>query len=93
MLVNKTMQKNTGLKAEDLAKIEIESDTEPRTLKVPEDLQESLKSQPLAEKAFAKYSYSHQKEWLDWIGDARKPETRRRRIEIVIQKLMEKSRD
>jgi hypothetical protein len=93
MLVNKTMQKSTELKAGDFAEIEIDQDTEPRTLEIPDDVSAALKTQPLTKNRFEKYFYSHQKEWLGWISEAKKPETRKRRIEKAIQTLMEKSRD
>jgi len=91
MLINKTMQKSTGLRVGDTATFEIEEDTEARTLKIPEDISAAFHSQPLAEKSFEKYSYSHKKEWLNWIGEAKKPKTRKRRIEKVVQDLLEKT--
>jgi hypothetical protein len=91
MMINKTMQKSTGLKVGDTAKIEIEEDTETRTLKVPEDVSATLHSQPEVEKTFKRYSYSVQKEWLNWIEEAKQPKTRKRRIEKVVQELMGKT--
>jgi uncharacterized protein YdeI (YjbR/CyaY-like superfamily) len=35
-------------------------------------------------------SYTHQREWMLWIEDAKKPETREKRITKAIEKLHEK---
>lgn len=40
---------------------------------------------------FNKMPYSHRKEYLLWIEDAKKPETRKNRIEKAIEKLLSKS--
>ena len=37
--------------------------------------------------AWAKLSYSHKKEWADAIRDAKKPETRARRVAQAVTKL------
>jgi len=47
----------------------------------------------LAERrAYDAMSYSQRKEWVDWIADAKKPETRLRRIEKAKAKLRERIR-
>jgi len=93
MMVKKTMQKNTGLRAGDLANFEIERDAEPRTLKVPEDVSAALQSHPVAGRTFETDSHSDQKEWLDWIAKTKKAETHIRRIEKVVPELVEKNCD
>jgi uncharacterized protein YdeI (YjbR/CyaY-like superfamily) len=32
-------------------------------------------------------SYSHRREYVDWIAEAKRPETRRRRIERTLERL------
>ena len=34
-------------------------------------------------------SYPHKREWVDWIGNAKKPETRAARIAKAVAKLRE----
>jgi len=53
------------------------------------DLAAALALQPEAEAAFAKLPPSHQREYLKWIEEARKPQTRQRRIEKTIEGLLE----
>jgi len=46
-----------------------------------------LMKYPAQEKAFAALSYSHKKEYADWIESAKKPQTRLNRIEKAIEML------
>ena len=41
-----------------------------------------------AKEAYHKLSYSHQKEYVEWINDAKKLETRKNRINQAIEKLI-----
>ena len=54
---------------------------------VPHDLQIELSNDPVASAAFDDLPYSHKREYVDWILDARRPETRARRIEKAVQML------
>ncbi len=48
--------------------------------RVPADLKAALAAAPAAKATFAAFAPSHQREYLEWITEARKPETRARRI-------------
>ncbi|NLI92775.1 MAG: YdeI/OmpD-associated family protein [Peptococcaceae bacterium] len=50
----------------------------------------ALELNPGAQEAYAKLSYTHKKEYFQWITGAKKTETRAARIEKVIQKLLNK---
>lgn len=54
---------------------------------LPEDLRAALQADPLATAAFLNLPPSHQREYLDYITEARKSETRRARIEKTISML------
>lgn len=66
--------------------VDISVDTQERTVEVPEDLLAALKKAKL-QSAFEKLSYSHRKEHVRSVVEAKKPETRLARIEKVIAKL------
>ena len=53
----------------------------------PGDLAAALDSEPEALEAFSRLPPSHRREYLDWIGEAKRPDTRRRRIEKTIRTL------
>jgi len=62
-------------------------DDQPRTVEVPDDLARELERDPGAQSAFARLSFTHQKEYVAWIQEAKRPETRQRRITEVVNRL------
>ena len=68
------------------------ADKEPRTVSVPDDLKIALASSNAAELAFEGLSYSHRKEYVDWIIGAKKPDTRERRIHKTVEMLVSGAR-
>jgi uncharacterized protein YdeI (YjbR/CyaY-like superfamily) len=67
----------------------MERDDEPRIITPPADLARALRANPTAQAAWDKLSYTHQKEHARAIEDAKRPETRLRRIEKTIAQLAE----
>src|SRR5690606_15559437 len=59
----------------------------PREVEVPEDLAEALAPHAEARAFFDGLSYTHRKEYVQWIAAAKRPETRRRRIEKAVAML------
>jgi hypothetical protein len=88
MPVNKEMQKGAQAGAEDTVTVVMKLDDQPRTVAVPDDLQAALQKNAKAEKAFAAHPYSKRKEFADWITEAKKPETRARRVEKAVELLV-----
>jgi uncharacterized protein YdeI (YjbR/CyaY-like superfamily) len=58
---------------------------EKRRLVLPTDLKSALEKNPRAKKAFEDFSYSHRKEYAEWIAGAKRTETRERRLKTAIQ--------
>lgn len=56
-----------------------------KTLVVPEDFIRILKKDKAAYKTFQAFSYSHQKEYVEWITEAKTPETRNRRMATAVE--------
>ena len=52
---------------------------------VPSDLKAALAKNAKARKTFEDFSYSHKKEYVDWITDAKRDETRQKRLKTAIQ--------
>ena len=59
--------------------------SKPRKLSVPADLKSALQKNAKAHKTFEGFSYSHKKEYVDWITGAKRDETRQRRLKTAIQ--------
>lgn len=71
----------------DSVHVVLAEDTEPRVVDVPEDLTAALAKDTGAGTVFERLSYSHRKEYVDWITSAKKAETRQGRIEKTVQML------
>lgn len=89
IIVLKAIREKIKKGAGDKVKIVLKEDTAERTVQVPGDFKKLLKKNKLLE-SFTKMSYTHRKEWMLWINDAKKEETRLRRMEKAIEKLVEK---
>lgn len=89
IIVLKAIREKIKKSAGDKVKVWLVEDTEERTIEVPADFKKLLKKNK-AEQRFNKMSYTHRKEWMLWINDAKKEETRLRRMEKAIDKLLEK---
>jgi hypothetical protein len=77
----------TGLRAGDEVEVDVELDTAPREVTVPADLAAALDAAPAAGEAFRSLSYSHQLQHVLSVDAAKTEETRRRRVEKVLQAL------
>jgi uncharacterized protein YdeI (YjbR/CyaY-like superfamily) len=60
------------------------SDQTNSEMAVPHDLQIALHDDPAAEAAFEKLPYSHKREYIDWILEARRADTRARRVDETV---------
>ena len=78
-----------GVSAGDDVEVELELDTAPREIAVPEDLAAALAGDPDAARTFAALSYSNKSFWVLSVEGAKTPETRTRRIEKAVATLRE----
>ena len=65
----------------------IEPDEDPRVVDVPADLAEALASDAAAGRAFDALAFTHRKEYAVWVSEAKKPETRDRRVAKTLEML------
>jgi hypothetical protein len=77
----------TGVAGGDLVEVDLELDTAPREVVVPADFKAALEVVPEAGAAFARLSYSHQRQHVEAIEAAKQPQTRQRRIDKAIDML------
>jgi hypothetical protein len=85
--VSAEVRKNSGVAAGDDVDVDVELDTQPREVTVPPDLAAALDAEPVARKNFDGMAYTHRREWVRSIEDAKKPETRQRRVAKAIAEL------
>lgn len=79
-------RKATGLSAGDPITVTLTHDPAERTVEVPDDLAAALAAAGVRE-AFDALAFTHRKEHVRAVEDAKKPETRARRIEAAVVKL------
>jgi hypothetical protein len=78
--VRKDLRAAAGADIGDSVSVVVELDEEPREVTMPPELA------PAAEE-FAQLSYTHQREYARWIEEAKREETRARRVERAIELL------
>jgi hypothetical protein len=84
-VINKQMREGGLVPGHDYT-VDLSLDTAERTVDVPADFAKAMRAAGVR-KAFDALSYSHRKEHVRVIEEAKKPETRQRRIEAAITKL------
>jgi Bacteriocin-protection, YdeI or OmpD-Associated/Domain of unknown function (DUF1905) len=90
VVVNRNVKKETGVDAPDRVRVTMELDTEPRTVRVPDDLRAALRADERAAKSFAAMSFTHRREYVDWVQEAKRPETRARRVAATVERVRER---
>jgi len=83
--LRKSNREAAGLEGNETLEVTLELDTEKREVKPPPDLVKALKAAPPAWDRWRELSYSHQREHVEAIEEAKKPETRTRRIEGAVK--------
>jgi Bacteriocin-protection, YdeI or OmpD-Associated/Domain of unknown function (DUF1905) len=87
--VSAQVRDGAGIGAGDEVEVDLELDTAPREVAVPDDVAGALAAAPAARAAFEKLSYSHQSRWIGSVEDAKTAETRQRRIDKMVSSLQE----
>jgi hypothetical protein len=85
IVVNAEARRNAAVKAGDLVTITLEPDTEKREIEVPIRLRRALGAK-LTQKLNA-LSFTHKKEFVVWYSEAKKEDTRARRVDKMKQML------
>jgi uncharacterized protein YdeI (YjbR/CyaY-like superfamily) len=78
-----------GVKAGDELDVEVEMNTAPREVNMPEDFAQALDTDPAARAFFDGLSNSLQRYWVDNVQGAKAAETRQRRIDGAVTKFLE----
>ena len=84
--VPKTIREQIGKGPGDTIEVIVWRDEEARTVEVPAQFEKLIKKEGLLS-VFEKLSYTHRKEYCRWITDAKKEETRSRRLAKAIEML------
>ena len=85
--LNREVREAAGVGPGDTFTIELEADTQERVVQVPPELARALAADTTAKAAFETLSYTHRKEYARWIADAKREETRSRRLGKTMEML------
>jgi len=89
LIILKGIREQIGKTFGDEIKVSVELDVEERVVTIPEELKRALNENPKAKAVFEKLSFTHQKEYVTWINEAKKEETRARRISKTMEMLIQ----
>ena len=87
--LNREVRTEAGVAAGDTVEVLIELDTEPREVEVPEALSAALAQDTVAKSVFEGMSFTHRKEYARWIEEAKRDETRDKRVAQALEMLRE----
>ena len=87
LVILKEIRETVGKTFGDEVKISVELDEEPLVIEVPDGLQKAFKAEKEAKAFFDKLSYTHRREYVMWINEAKREETRQNRIVKAIEML------
>ena len=89
--ITKAVRAEAGVDVGDRVHVVLERDTSDRTIAVPEDLALALDQANLTT-AFNAMAFTHRREYAEWITQAKRPETRQRRLEKAVDMIANGSR-
>lgn len=83
--LSKEVRQGAGAEAGDEVDVTVELDTAPREVEVPEALAAALAADPEAKASFDRMAFTHRKEYARWIAEAKRDETRQRRVAQAVE--------
>jgi Bacteriocin-protection, YdeI or OmpD-Associated/Domain of unknown function (DUF1905) len=83
--LNREVRDGAGVTAGDEVAVTLELDTAPREVEVPQALAAALAGDPEAKAAFDGMAFTHRKEYARWIAEAKREETRERRVQQALE--------
>jgi hypothetical protein len=87
--LNRAVRQEAGVEAGDSVDVSVELDTAEREVEVPDALSSALAADPQASASFERLAYTHRKEYARWVAEAKREETRDRRVAQAVEMLRE----
>jgi hypothetical protein len=82
--LRREIRETAGIAVGDAVEVVLERDDAPREVEVPAALAAALARDAAAREAFEGLSFTHRREYAEWIAQAKKEETRARRVEKAL---------
>lgn len=86
--LTQAIRKKLGKSFGDQVHVKLWEDLEERTVEITNDIQQVFDQNPNAKELFDAMSYTHRKEYIRWIEEAKKPVTRENRKEKMIEMIL-----
>lgn len=83
--LTQAVRKNLGKTFGDTVSVKLWEDKDERVVEIPDDVQKIFDENPEAFELYENMSYTHRKEYMRWITEAKKPETRENRKVKMIE--------
>lgn len=83
--LNREVRESAGVEAGDEVDVAIELDGAPREVEVPDDLAAALDADPAVRATFDGMAFTHRKEYVRWVTEAKREDTRTRRVEQAVE--------
>ncbi|WGL50481.1 YdeI/OmpD-associated family protein [Nocardioides sp. BP30] len=87
--LSKQARAEAGLAVGDIVDLTVATDEAPREVEVPPALAEALAADAVAAAAYERLAFTHRKEFARWVGEAKREETRERRVQEALAMLRE----
>src|SRR5580698_5338169 len=86
----KSIREKIGKQIGELVSITIEHDNKPREVEIPDEMKQLFAKHKIEKAYFDTLAFTHRKEYVKWITDAKREETRKARLEKMIEMLKKK---
>ena len=83
--LSREVRQGAGVEAGDEVEVTVALDAAPREVEVPAALAEALAADPEAGALFDRMAFTHRKEYARWVAEAKKEETRQRRVQQAVE--------
>ncbi|WP_088290734.1 YdeI/OmpD-associated family protein [Kineosporia sp. A_224] len=83
--LNKAVRAQAGVEVDGTYTVEVAADAGERTVEVPDDLAAALAADGAAQGAFTALAYSHRKEYVRWVTEAKREQTRAERVAKTVE--------
>ena len=90
---SREVREAAGIADQDELTVDIEADDEPRIVTLPPELDAALAAAPDARAFYDGLAFTHRREYAEWVGTAKKEETRARRAAAAVDRLLAGLRD
>lgn len=90
--ITKAIRKMLAKEPGDIIEVTVEKDYEERIIELPEDFKERIESDNNIKEFWNSLSFSIKKKYVVWLTSAKKEDTRKKRLEKVIEMLEKKEK-